>query len=184
MHSPTPRGQRAISKEGMAALAFALTVSMMGVTGGLLIQSTGGFSDGGPILTAEAEPIDPKNGPGGQWIRLYHDSGEVVDVGNLTLNVSIRARGKQASLHGLPTDSLRQSDYEGNHLFTIGPDGVADAATANSTDGVWTSGESISVRIEPRRTDLRDGDSVRVAIIHEPTKKRLFEERIDVVSDG
>jgi len=181
MPGHTSRGQQTISKEGMAALAFALTVAMMGVTGGLLIQGSGGLSDGGPIVTATTDPVDASNGPDGQWLRIGHESGDIIDVGNLTVEVSVPSENKRASIHGLPTDYLRQDDYDGNHLFTIGPHGVADAAEHNDTDRAWTAGEDIAVRIEPRRVDLEAGDEVRVTVVHDPTSKQLYEASVDVV---
>lgn len=181
MHGPIPSGRRGISKEGMAALGFALTVLMMGVTGGILMQSGDQLSEGGPFLTASADPIDASNGPDGQWLRISHESGDGVDVSNLTVNVSISSHRKRAHLYGLPTDGIRQSDYDGNHVFTIGPDGVDGAAIANGTDGRWTAGEVIALRIEPERVDLEHGQSVRVSIHHVPENRRLYSETVNVV---
>jgi FlaG/FlaF family flagellin (archaellin) len=172
--------QRAISKEGMAALAFALTVAMMAVTGGLLIQSSGDISAGGPRVAATAEPIDAANGQSGQWIRITHESGDAVDVANLSLNVSAPDHRKRATVHGLPTDKLSQDDYTGNHLFTIGRGGVAGEASTNDSDGVWTAGETIELRIEPGRTDLRPGDTVKVSIYHVVERRQLYSESIPV----
>lgn len=180
MTGPLHRDQRGISKEGMAALGFALTVVMIGVTGGLLMQSGEQLSKGGPILSADADRIDAANGPDGQWIRIRHQSGDTVDVANLTVNVSISDHRKRARLHGLPTDAIRQDDYEGNHVFTIGPDGVDGAARESDTDGRWAAGEQLALRIEPRRVDLQPGETVRVTIRHEPENKQLYSETIEV----
>jgi len=181
MLGPIVRDRRAISKEGMAALAFALTVAMMGVTGGILLQSSGQLSDGGPVISAEAEPITATDGPDGQWIRLEHESGVNLDVTNLTVNVSLPEHRKRAGLHGLPTDSLRQSDYDGNHVFTVGPRGVEGAAVDSGTDRVWSSGEIIAVQITPRRVDLQPGQTVRVTVYYQPTGELLFDRRLEVV---
>jgi hypothetical protein len=181
MHDPISDDRRGISKEGMAALGFAFTVAMMGVAGGLLMHSGDQLSDGGPILTAESGPIDASNERDGQWIRIRHESGDTIDVKNITINVSIPGHRMRATLHGLPTDGIRQDDYEGNHVFTIGPGGVGGAAVASGSDGQWAAGEQIALRIEPRRVDLQPGETVRVSIRYDPEKKQVYREEVDVV---
>lgn len=173
-------GDRAISKVGMAAIAFALTIAMMAVTGGLLIQSSGEISAGGPILSASADVIDADNGESGQWVKITHDSGDAVDVANLSVNVSVPDHRKRATVHGLPTEKLSQGDYTGNHLFTLGRAGIAGEATTNDSDGVWVSGETIEFRIEPGRTDLTPGETVRVSIYHVVERRQLYSEEIPV----
>lgn len=179
--NPLLDDRRAISKEGMAALGFALTVVMIGVTGALLMQSGDRLTGGGPILGAEAEPVDASNGPDGQWLRISHTSGDTVDVANLSINVTISDHRRRARLHGLPTDRLEQSDYEGNHVFTLGPDGVDGAAVASDTDERWGAGETIAVRIEPRRVDLQPGETVRVTVRYVPEDRQVYSETVEVV---
>jgi len=174
-------GNRALSKEGMAAIAFALTIAMMAVTGGLLIQSGDDLDAGGPILSASVEPIDASNGPDGQWLRIVHESGDTVDVANLSINVTIRDHRKRASVRGLPSEGLSQADYTGNHLFTLGRSGVAGEATPGDGDGVWTAGETIELRIEPGRVDLQPGENVHVSIYHVPRARQLFSGTANVV---
>jgi FlaG/FlaF family flagellin (archaellin) len=174
-------GDRALSKEGMAAIAFTLTVAMMAVTGGLLIQSGDDLDAGGPILSATAEPIDASNGPDGQWLRIAHESGDAVSIANLSINVTIRDHRKRATVHGLPTEKLAQNDYTGNHLFSLGRSGVGGEATPNGSDGVWTSGETIDLRIEDGRVDLQSGENVRVSIYHVPRSRQLFSDTAQVV---
>lgn len=181
MFGPTlASDERAVSKEGMAAIAFGLTILMMAITGGLLMQTGDDLSDGGPILTASTEPIDPADGPGGQWIHVKHESGTTVAVSNLTVEISIPDHRKRATVHGLPTDDLRQSDYDGNHLFTLGRDGVTGAASSNNTDGRWAAGEAISLRIEERRVDLRSGETVELTIRHTGEDRTLYSETVPV----
>ena len=165
----------------MAAIAFALTVAMMAVTGGLLIQSSGSLSAGGPFLSASTDPVDAGSGGDGQWIHITHESGDAVEVANLSVNVSVPDHRKRATLHGLPTEGLDQDDYTGNHLFTLGRAGVAGETSTNDTDGVWSSGETISLRIEESRTDLRPGESVEVSVYHVPERKQLYSETVPVV---
>lgn len=172
--------ERAISKEGMAAIAFGLTVLMIAISGGLLMQTSGNLSDGGPILTASAEPVDATTGPDGYWVRIEHETGSTVAVSNLTLNVSLPDQRKRASVHGLPTDDLQQTHYGGNHLFTLGPGGVEGAARANGTDGQWTAGEVIGIRIEPSRVELSPSDSVKIQIRHDDERKTLYSDTVSV----
>jgi len=180
MYDSIVRDRRAISKEGMVAVGFAFTVLMIGVMGGLLMQSGGLLTGGGPILSAETEQIDASNDDG-QWVRINHASGDTVDMANLTINVTISDHQKRATLHGLPTEGIESSDYEGNHLFTLGPDGVDGAALANDTDRQWSSGETIAVRIEPRRVDLQPGESVRVTVRYDPENRQVYSETVAVI---
>jgi FlaG/FlaF family flagellin (archaellin) len=173
-------GDRAVSKEGMAAIAFALTVGMIAVTGGLLMQTGGSLSAGGPILSASAEPIDAANDQSGQWLYITHDSGDAVDVANLSINVTAPDHRKRATVHGLPTAELRQDDYTGNHLFTIGSAGIDGEATTEDSDGIWVSGETLGLRIEPGRTDLESGERVRVTIYHVGERRQLYSETVPV----
>jgi hypothetical protein len=172
--------RRAISREGMAALGFALTVLLIGITGGLLMQSGERLTEGGPLLTVEADTVDAANGPDGQWLRIRHDGGDTIDVANVTINVTVPDQRKRATLTGLPTDGLEQTDYKGNHMFTLGADGVKGAALASEGDDQWSAGEVIAVRIEPRRLDLQSGDTVRVAIRYDPESRQLYSEALDV----
>jgi hypothetical protein len=174
-------GNRAISKEGMAAIAFGLTVAMMAVTGGLLIQSGEDLDAGGPILSASAEPIDATENPNEQWLRIVHESGDAVDVANLSINVTIRDHRKRATLHGLPTEKLSQTDYDGNHLFSLGRSGVGGEATPEEGDGVWTAGETIELRIEASRVDLEAGEDVSVSVYHVTERRQLFSGTAQVV---
>lgn len=173
--------ETAVSKEGMAAVAFGLTVLMIGITGGLLMQTGDDLDDGGPLLSASTEPIDSSNGSDGQWIRVKHETGTTVAVSNLTVNVTVPDHRKKATVHGLPTDSIRQSDYDGNHLFTIGPGGVDGAARANETDGRWAAGESLSLRIEERRVDLQPGETVEITVRHTGEDRELYSETVSAV---
>lgn len=171
---------RAVSKEGMAAIAFGLTILMIGITGGLLMQTGESLNDGGPVLTASAAPADASNGPEGQWLRIKHENGKTVAVSNLTINVTLPEHRKRASLHGLPTDELRQSDYDGNHVFTLGTGGVADAATVGGGDRQWAAGERLSVRFEERRVDLELGQTIQVKIRHTGEQRTLYSETVAV----
>lgn len=179
MYDPTLRDRRAISKEGMAAVGFAFTVLIIGVMGGLLMQSGDLLTGGGPLLSAETDQIDASNDDG-QWVRISHESGDTVDVANLTINVTIPDHRRRATLHGLPTDELEQSDYEGNHVFTLGRGGVDGAAVANDTDRQWGAGDTIAVRIEPRRVDLQPGESVRVTVLYDPENREVYSETVAV----
>jgi FlaG/FlaF family flagellin (archaellin) len=145
------------------------------------MQTGGSLSAGGPILSASVEPVDAANGPEGQWLRLTHESGDAVDVANLSIGVTVPAGPKRATVHGLPTANLRQDDYTGNHLFTLGSAGVAGEASTEEGDGVWTAGETIALRIEPSRVDLEPGQTVKVSVYHVAEERQLYSETAEVV---
>ena len=172
---------RAISQEGMAALGFGLTVLMIGIAGGLLMQSGDSLSDGGPILSTSSEPVHA-TGPEAGWVRITHESGDTVDVADIDLIVSLPDHDKRARLHGLPTRRLTQDDYSGNHVFTRGRAGIDGAIAAeNGSDAKLEASDEIAFRIEQRRVPLAVGQTVTVTVRHTESETRLARERIDVV---
>ncbi|WP_436932158.1 hypothetical protein [Halosimplex halobium] len=172
---------RAISREGMAALGFGLTVLMIGVTGGLLMQTGDSLSDGGPILSTSSEPVHA-TGPTSGWVRISHESGDTVDVADVDLIVSLPDHDKRARLHGLPTERLTQDDYSGNHVFTRGRTGIDGAIAAPNGSGArLAASDEIAFRIEQRRVPLEPGQTVTVTLRHTESETRLARERIDVV---
>jgi len=174
-------GDRAISKETMAGVAFGLTVLMMAVTGGLLMQTSDSLSDGGPILSTSADPVSA-SGENSQWVRIAHESGDTVPVAEIEVVVTLPDHDKRARLHGLPTERLTQDDYSGNHIFTRGTRGIDGAVAApNGSAARFEAGDEIAVRIEQRRVDLVAGQTVEIELRHTESGTRLSRERISVV---
>jgi FlaG/FlaF family flagellin (archaellin) len=171
---------RAVSQEGMAALGFGLTVLMIAVAGGLLMQSGDSLSDGGPILSTSSDPVHA-TGPDSQWVRITHESGDSVDVADVDIVVSLPDHDKRARLHGLPTERLTQDDYSGNHVFTRGRAGIDGAIAVADGDAELGASDEVAVRIEQRRVDLEPGQTVTVTLRHTESETRLARERIDVV---
>ncbi|MFC7194564.1 hypothetical protein ACFQL4_07695 [Halosimplex aquaticum] len=164
----------------MAAIGFGLTVLMIAVTGGLLMQTSDSLSDGGPILSTNADPIRADGGDA-QWIRIRHKSGDTVDVADLDLVVKLPDHDKRARLHGLPTRRLTQDDYSGNHIFTRGRGGIDGVAAArNGSGATFEAGGEIAVRIEERRVDLQVGQTVEVTIRHTESETVVSRERLTV----
>ncbi len=171
---------RAISTEGMAAIGFGLTVLMIAVTGGLLMQTGDFLSDGGPILSTNADPVQA-DGEDAQWLRIRHESGASVAVADLDLIVKLPDHDKRARLHGLPTRRLTQDDYSGNHIFTRGRRGIDGVAAARNGSGAqFEAGSEIAVRIEQRRVDLQPGQTIEVTIRHTESGTVVSRERIGV----
>ena len=172
---------RAISREGMAAIGFGATVLMIAVAGGLLMQTSDALSDGGPIISVSSEPVHA-NGPDAQWVRIKHDSGDTIDVADLDLVVTLPDHTKRARLHNLPTQRLTQDDYSGNHIFTRGRKGIDGViAEQNGSDAKLEAGDTIAFRIESRRVVLEPGQTVEVDLRYTESDTRLSRERIDVV---
>jgi FlaG/FlaF family flagellin (archaellin) len=172
---------RGLSKEGMAALGFGLTVVMIAVAGGLLMQTSDSLSDGGPILSTSSESVHA-TGPDSGWVRITHESGDTVDVADLDLVVDLPDHDKRARLHALPTRRLTQDDYSGNHIFTRGRPGIDGAVAAENGSGAkLEASDEIAVRIEQRRVPLEPGQTVTVTLRHTESDTRLARERIDVV---
>ncbi len=165
----------------MAAVGFGLTVVMMAVVGGLLMQTSDSLSDGGPIVSTSAEPVSA-TGEDSQWVRVKHSSGDSVAVADIDVVVRLPDHDKRARLHGLPTARLTQDDYSGNHVFTRGRKGIDGVVVdEDGSDGMFEASDEIAFRIEQRRVDLEPGQTVDVEIRHTESETRLARERIDVV---
>lgn len=171
---------RAVSQEGMAALGFGLTVLMIAVAGGLLMQSGDSLSDGGPILSTSSEPVHATGADSG-WVRIAHESGDTVDVADVDVVVSLPDHDKRARLHALPTERLTQDDYSGNHVFARGRAGIDGAIATADGDAKLEASDEIAFRIEQRRVPLEPGQTVTVTLRHTESETRLARERIDVV---
>jgi len=167
--------ERGISKEGVAALGFGLTVVMMAVVGAALMQTGENLSGGGPIVSTSADEVEPGTGPDAQWVRIYHEGGETVDVRNLSIIVRLPDHNKRSTLSDLPTAAINPSNYDHNHIFTLEREGtgIAGAIDANETDGSWRADESFAFRLEPSRVRLEDGQQVVVVLRHTGTESRL-----------
>lgn len=171
---------RGISQEKMAALAFGLTVLMMAIVGGLLMQSGDSLTGGGPIMSTSAETVHA-SGSDAQWVRVKHTDGDTVAVKNLDIVVELPDHGKRARLHDLPTDRLLQEDYRGNHIFTRGSRHIEGPIYASDgSDGKWEAGDTVGFRIEQRRVDLEPGDRINVTFRHTKSGTVLSEERLEV----
>jgi len=181
-----PRGSagrdRGLSREGVAALGFGLTVLMMAVVGGVLMGVGDSLSGSGPVLSATAEPVSAGDTPDDQWVRIRQDSGDAVAVENLTIEVWVPAHRVRATLHNLPTAEINRTwtDYDGNHVFTTGQGGIAGEIDADETDGSWSTTETIAFRISDRRVPLEDGQEVVVTLRHEPGDSELAKLRLAV----
>jgi len=173
---------RAISREGMAALGFGLTVLMIAIAGGLLMQTSDSLSDGGPILSVNAEPVHT-SGQHSQWVRMKHASGDTVAVSNLALVVKLPDHTKRARLHGIPTERLTQDDYSGNHIFTRGRKGIDGVIAApNGSGATLEAGDTMAFRIEERRVDLQPGQRIEIVVHHTESETILAREDLNVVN--
>jgi len=181
-----PRGSgdrdRGLSREGVAALGFGLTIVMMAVVGGVLMGVGDSLSESGPGVSATADPVAPGDGPNDQWVRIHHDNGDTVAVENLSVEVWIPAHRMRATLHNLPTAKINRTwtDYDGNHVFTTGQDGIAGEIDADETDSSWSRTETIAFRISDRRVPLENGQEIVVTIHHESTETELAKFRLTV----
>lgn len=181
-----PRGSRrrdrGLSREGVAALGFGMTIVMMAVVGGVLMGVGDSLDGGTPVVSASADTVVAGDGPNDQWVRLTHDSGQTVAVENLSVEVWIPAHRMRATLHNLPTAKINRTwtDYDGNHVFTTGQGGISGAIDADESDGTWSGGEQIGFRIEDRRVPLENGQEIVVTLHHESTETELTTLRLTV----
>ncbi|MFB6151918.1 MAG: hypothetical protein ABEJ40_08950 [Haloarculaceae archaeon] len=176
----TTSDERGLSQAGMAAIGFAATVVVIAVAGGLLMQAGDSLSDGGPVVSATVEQPSAADGPDGQWVWIEHESGDTLDLGNVTVEVWLPEHRKRATLTDIPSAGIRQSDYEGNHVFTLGDRGIGGVADANGSSGRWSASGRIGFRIEDRRVDLQPGQTVTVTLRHEADDTRLLKQTVTV----
>jgi FlaG/FlaF family flagellin (archaellin) len=172
---------RATSSVVGVVLLVGLTVTLAAAGGAAL---TFGSALGEPPPRAAFEAtLDATDGwPEGQLLRLVHDSGEPVPVEAVALVVELDRTGARARLSGFPTRRLTDENVRGSRIFDNGYAGVDGALDAAHTDGVWSSGESTSVRIAQGDLDVRPGDRARVTVVHTPTNAILG--RIEVTAEG
>jgi len=128
-----------------------------------------------PQAHLNAELSATNGWPDGQRLRLVHEAGDALAVADLALVVEFDAVGARATLGEFPTRRLIADCVEGTNVFDrtyAGVDGELDAAY---TDGQWKSGETASLRVAQRASDVRPGDRAVVRVVHRPTGAALAE---------
>lgn len=171
--------RRGLSREGVVALGFGLTIAMMAVVGGVLMQTEGALDDAssGPTVSTSAESLTAGDGPDDQWVRINHEQGARIAAENVSITVWLPEHHKRSTLEALPTDRVEPDDYDHNHIFTLGDRGIGGAIDAENDDA-WSAGETISFRLSSERVRLQPGHRVNVTVTHVPSETTLGEHSL------
>lgn len=166
---------RGLSREAVVALGFGMTLVMMAVVGGVLLGMEDNLTStqSGPVVQTSADAITAGDGPDDQWVRINHENGDTVDVSNITVTVWLPEHRKRSTLTDLPTPAIEQSDYDHNHVFTLGDRGIDGAIDADDSDGRWGAGDAIAFRLAHSRVPLEPGQRVNVTVRHAPSETKL-----------
>jgi len=172
---------RGLSREAVLAIGFGLTVAMMAVVGGVLMQMDGALADtsSGPTVSTSVDSVTAGDGPNDQWVRIQHDSGPQIDTANVTITVWLPEHRKRSTLERLPTEGIEPDDYDHNHIYTLGDRGIEGPIDADG-DRTWSAGETISFQIAHERVALEPGQRVNVTITHVPTDSTLVDRSLVV----
>ncbi|PSP69714.1 hypothetical protein BRC70_06530 [Halobacteriales archaeon QH_6_68_27] len=159
--------------DGRGASPVVGVVLLVGVTVALAAAAGAALAFGSALGEAPPRAASTDGWPDGQRLRVVHESGDAVPVGEVALVVELDRVDAHARLTGFPTRRLTGEHVRGRDAFDgtyAGIDGALDAA---HTDGTWDSGEAASVRIAQGEVDVRPGDGARVTVVHRPTNTVL-----------
>ena len=165
--------------DGRGASPVVGVVLLVGVTVALAAAAGAALAFGSalgevPPRAAFDASLDATDGwPDGQRLRVVHESGDAVPVGEVALVVELGRVDAHARLTGFPTRRLTGEHVRGRDAFDGTYAGIDGALDAPNTDGTWDSGEAASVRIAQGEVDVRPGDGARVTVVHRPTNTVL-----------
>ncbi|MFB6183345.1 MAG: type IV pilin [Haloarculaceae archaeon] len=148
-------------------------VVLLGVVG-LLVASVGTAvtaldrpTAATPRVTVAASVVAADGYPDGQTVRLRHEGGDPIDVSRLAVVVTV-PDGRRARASGFPTLRLTAAHRSGADLFDRSYAGVDGELDASTSDGTWSPGERLEVRLARGRVDLRPGERVGVTVVRRP----------------
>jgi|GEM_PF-331307 flagellin-like protein len=173
---------RAVSPVIGVVLMVAVTALLAATVGSFFLGLGGEQSEAAPqVAKSDGELIRNDSIRFDQRVIITHRGGEAVQVSDLEIQVSFSGHSEQSTLTGVPTDSIDSSDYEGDDVWDGRTGGIGGALASNEDpgrDGMWTSGEALKFRIA--HLTLDDGETVTVTVVHQPSKKILFESELTV----
>lgn len=111
-----------------------------------------------------------------QRIKVYHESGDSIEVKNLDVIVDATDTcGKRARVTDGTVTNIDSPDYQGDDfLDDYGLKGQLGTGSNNE----WTSGERLQIRINNGDCPLDPGDTVTVTVVHTPTNSILGEHDV------
>jgi FlaG/FlaF family flagellin (archaellin) len=167
----TDRDARAVSPVVGVLLLVALTTLLAATVGAFTLGLT--TPTGTPSVATSTGPLvayDHADGDREQRIRLVHEGGPAVNVSALELVVTVERTGEQVRVFGLPVRSnkLDRTNVAGggfldaSHGETVG----ALSTAPPDTDGVWSAGDVLGVRLTSSDVRLAPGEQVTVRLVH------------------
>jgi FlaG/FlaF family flagellin (archaellin) len=185
MDSSTDRALSSVV--GVVTLVALVVVLATGVlAGGMAMASLG---DPPPSATVAAEDTTAACvgcGSSDQRLRLTHRSGDELPMTEIEL-VLVAPGHDPARVVDLPLSNncLGDGHVEGPDIFDGRCGRVAGPLTAVGTDsdGTWSAGETLVVRLRKGAVRLADGDEVTVRVVHAPSGSVVTERTVGVVGD-
>ena len=185
MMADTTRGVSAVV--GTVVLVALVAVLAAGVfAAGAAVES---LDDPPPSVVADADDVVAACsgcGSADQVVRLSHRGGDAVALAETDLVVDLPGHDLRTRLVDLPLphNCLPDSHVEGPDLFDGRCGRVAGSVTAVGADddGVWSAGETLSVRLSEGAVRLDPGDEVVVRLVHTPSGTTVTERTAAVTS--
>jgi FlaG/FlaF family flagellin (archaellin) len=168
-------GRRADERAVSPAVGVAVLIGLAAVLAAGVGVAAVGLVPSDPVpqvgVSVTADATD--GWPDGQRLVVTHEGGASVPVSELAVAVALPESDRRARLSGFPTRRLTGENVRGDDVFDAGYAGVDGAVDAAHTDGQWDAGERLAFRIAQHEYDLRQGERVRIRIVHEPTDRTL-----------
>lgn len=161
---PPPRA--ASPAVGIAVLLAVTTLLAATVAAGVGVHAV---RDPAPQVRVTGTVSAGDGWPDGQVIELTHEAGRHLAVSDIELVVTLSRADRPARLSGFPTRRLTDEHVAGPAVFDEGYAGIDGTIDAAHTDGRWESGEVVAVRVARHHYDVRPDETVRVAVVHDPT---------------
>jgi FlaG/FlaF family flagellin (archaellin) len=160
----------------LAGLTVALVAVVAGAVGGI---DTGRLTPTPSVAHSTATfETGPSVGCGENVVRVTHEGGDPIEPETLAIVVSLPARDASARIRGLPVAGTQLAD---ENVVDDDHNAVYD----NCVGGVvadggrrWTAGTAVAIQLNAGGGTIRPGDSIEVAIVHEPTGSVVVRETI------
>lgn len=174
LRPPATPTDRAVSPVLGVVLLVALTTLLASTVGAFALGVTTPTAT--PSVATSTGPLvasDHADGDREQRVRIVHEGGPPVNVTDLELVLTVERTGEHARVTDLPVraNKLDSASVEGgefldaSHGETVG----ALSAAPPDTDGVWSAGDTLGVRLTSSDVRLVPGDQVTVRVVHAPS---------------
>ena len=174
---------RGVTSTVAVVLLVAVTVIVAATVSATVLGLGSELREPGPTVgESSGRLVADAGGSSDQIVRLTHEAGDPVPVGEIEVVVRIPVCDAEGRLVNLPAEGGDLDDKydEGDDVFDNSANSVSGpiGEDGRTVDGEWTAGETAEFRIAKGECDIGAGDTVVVRVVHEPSGSVVMKQRL------